>query len=144
MMDCPFNNLCEKYKEYAPVVLRVVVGLLFAVHGYQKLTLMGVDAFAGMLAGMGIPLAGVMAWVVILTEVIGGIALVLGIGSRHFSTLLAIIMTVAILKVKLVKGWGEYNYDLMLLIACISLILSGPGPLALEDAVCPTKKKKKK
>ena len=109
MMDCPFNNLCEKYKEYAPVVLRVVVGLLFAVHGYQKLTLMGVDAFAGMLAGMGIPLAGVMAWVVILTEVIGGIALVLGIGSRHFSTLLAIIMTVAILKVKLVKGWGLHK-----------------------------------
>lgn len=113
------------------------------MHGYQKLTMMGPDAVAEMLAGLGIPLAGVMAWVVILVELLGGIALILGIGTRHFSLLLAIIMTVAILKVKLAKGWGEYNYDLILLTALVSYYFLDQGHLRLKMQYVQLKRRRK-
>ena len=113
------------------------------MHGYQKLTMMGPDAVAEMLAGLGIPLAGVMAWVVILVELLGGIALILGIGTRHFSLLLAIIMTVAILKVKLAKGWGEYNYDLILLTALVSYYFLDQGHLRLKMQYVQIKRRRK-
>ena len=105
--------------------------------------MMGPDAVAEMLAGLGIPLAGVMAWVVILVELLGGIALILGIGTRHFSLLLAIIMTVAILKVKLAKGWGEYNYDLILLTALVSYYFLDQGHLRLKMQYVQLKRRRK-
>lgn len=118
----------------AVLVLRLVVGLVFLVHGIQKLG--GMDQTIGFFQAIGIPAAVFFAWVVALVETLGGIALILGIGTHIASVLLAIVMLVAIFSVKLGKGFsGGYEFDLVLLASLIGFILNGAGKISL-DAKC--------
>jgi putative oxidoreductase len=116
-------------------VLRVVVGIVFLAHGAQKLFVHGFGGVTHMFAGMHIPLAHESAILVTLVEFLGGIALILGLGTRWAAILLAIDMAVAIGKVHLRNGFfssgGGYEYPLTLLAALIALTLAGPGSPAL-------------
>lgn len=141
--NCPLKNFCEKNKQYAPLILRLVVGILFAWHGYNKFA-GGIDGVATFFTSLGIPLPGVMAWVVASIELLGGIALILGVATQHFSLLLSIILMVAIVKTKLGTAFGTWNYDVTLLASTISIMLSGAGPYALDSILCKDKKKSKK
>ncbi|MEK7173797.1 MAG: DoxX family protein, partial [Patescibacteria group bacterium] len=87
-------NCADKCGAWSLSFLRVVTGLTFAIHGYQKIS-MGVDNFANMLLLLGVPAAPFMAWVVTLVELIGGILIILGI-THWASKLLIIDMLVAI------------------------------------------------
>ncbi|MBI4150270.1 DoxX family protein [Candidatus Woesearchaeota archaeon] len=126
--------------DYAPLVLRLALALVFIAHGYQKLFVMGVGAVAEMFAGLGIPLASVSAWVVALVEFVGGICLLLGLLTRYAALLISIVMVVAILKVKLAVGliapmgtpMPGAELDVALLAAAVSIVLAGPGKWALE------------
>src|SRR5215218_4050465 len=63
---------------YGLAILRVVLGIALAVHGWSKLS-GGVDNLAGFFGGMlGIPAPGLMARVVTIVELVGRIVLVLG------------------------------------------------------------------
>jgi len=116
-------------------ILRIVVGIVFLAHGYQKLFVFHMGAVTKMMAGMGIPEPQVAAIVVSLVEFVGGIALVLGLGTRWAAMLLAIDMAVAVVKVHLHNGLfsarGGYEFPLTLLAACVALALAGPGSPAL-------------
>src|SRR2546428_13253399 len=57
------------------VPLRLVVGLVFAVHGAQKLFVFGLGGAAGFMAKVGIPLPSVAAVVVMAVEILGGAGL---------------------------------------------------------------------
>lgn len=117
-------------------ILRVTVGIVFLVHGYQKLFHMGFHGVAGMFGHMGIPLPMVSAVVVTLVEFVGGILLIAGVGTRIAAALLAVDMTVAILAVHLKHGFGAQNggfeYPLTLLAATLCLALAGGGMLSLR------------
>jgi len=117
-------------------ILRITVGIVFLVHGYQKLFHMGFHGVAGMFGHMGIPLPMVSAVVVTLVEFVGGILLVAGVGTRVAAALLAVDMTVAILVVHLKHGFGAQNggfeYPLTLLAATVCLALAGGGMLSLR------------
>ncbi|HTU49063.1 MAG TPA: DoxX family protein, partial [Acidobacteriaceae bacterium] len=58
---------------WAAIPLRLIVGFGFIEHGCAKL-LKGPDAFASILHALGVPSAHLMAWLTILTELIGGVA----------------------------------------------------------------------
>lgn len=129
-----------KHREFAPLILRVVIGLVFFLHGWQKLTVFGAEGVSGMLAWSG-PLAPLLAWVLILTELLGGLALVLGAFTRLAAMLLAIVMVVAILTVKLPGMEGALPLSLLgkgpelestLLAGCLALALLGGGIWALD------------
>ena len=60
------------------LVARVLLGLLFVMAGIGKLG--DVSGFAGYMASGGVP--GFLAWPVIGLEIIGGIALILGVQTR--------------------------------------------------------------
>jgi len=117
-------------------ILRIVVGIVFLVHGYQKLFHMGFHGVAAMFGHMGIPLPMVSAVVVTLVEFVGGILLVAGVGTRIAAALLAVDMTVAILAVHLKHGFGAQNggfeYPLTLLAAALCLALAGGGMFSLR------------
>jgi len=117
-------------------ILRITVGIVFLVHGYQKLFHMGFHGVAGMFGHMGIPLPMVSAVVVTLVEFVGGILLIAGVGTRVAAALLAVDMTVAILAVHLKHGFGAQNggfeYPLTLLAATLCLALAGGGMLSLR------------
>jgi putative oxidoreductase len=118
-------------------VLRIVVGIVFTAHGWQKVH-MGVHGVAGFLGSIGIPVPTVAAGILIAVEFLGGIALILGLGTRWAAMLLAFDMVVAILAVHLKNGFfmpTGYEFAFTLLGACISLALTGGGSASLESAL---------
>src|SRR2546428_6189671 len=86
------------------VPLRLVVGLVFAVHGAQKLFVFGLGGAAGFMAKVGIPLPSVAAVVGTAVEVLGGLALLPGLGTRLAAALPALEVVVAILVGRLQMG----------------------------------------
>lgn len=123
-----------KWQEYAPLLLRLVLGAIFIAHGYQKIQ-MGVDGVAGFLAGLGIPLPAVAAVLLIAAEFVGGIFLVLGLLTHWTSKVLAFVALVALVTVHLQNGFtgqGGYEFILLILVGCLSLMITGGGKWALD------------
>src|SRR5215208_8396145 len=123
-----------KVQGWGLTILRVVVGIVFFVHGLQKLFLMGFGSVAGMMDGLGVPAPGLFAVVVTLVELLGGLALILGLFTRVAAILIAIDMLVAILAVHLPNGFLASNngieFPLVLLSSCVALAVAGPGEAA--------------
>src|SRR6185437_16498062 len=96
----------------------------------------GINNTVGYFDSLGIP--GFTAYVVALIELIGGIALILGIGTRIVSVLFAVIMLGAILIVKLpvgILGNGQmagYELDLALLAMSIYLVFANRSAFSLD------------
>ena len=123
-----------KYQAYAPLLLRLAVGTIFIVHGYQKLT--GLEGFTGFLASLGVPLASTFAIIVMIVELGGGIALILGLWTHWVSKLQAVDMIFAIFLVHAGNGFLNsnmgYEFPLLLLAASLSFVIAGAGPLSLD------------
>ncbi|HEY4384717.1 MAG TPA: DoxX family protein [Ktedonobacteraceae bacterium] len=114
----------------APLPLRLILGIIFISHGIMKFTALASTVHS--FGHIGIPLPTIAVPIIALIELIGGIALILGLGSRMFALLLALDMLVAILTVKLAMGLvGGYEFELSLIAGLLTLILSGPGTLAI-------------
>ncbi|HEY3067884.1 MAG TPA: DoxX family protein [Methylomirabilota bacterium] len=124
--------------DWGRFVLRAVLGLIFAVHGAQKVLVFGLEGTAGFMTKVGVPLPTVAAIVVMVVELVGGLALILGAGTRVAAALIAIDMVVAILLVTAGNGFvGGYEFELMLLAAAVSVALLGAGALSLDRAFWP-------
>jgi len=122
----------------APLVLRVVVGLIFAMHGWQKLT-GGVEGTAGFLGSLGFPLPMLMAVLLIAAELGGGILLILGIFTHWISKVLAFVALIALLTVHVTQGFfvneGGFEFIILIFAATVSLAITGPGKWALGRMV---------
>jgi putative oxidoreductase len=134
---------------WAPFPLRLIVGYGFMEHGFAKLS-RGPEAFATILHTMGVPAPHLMAWLTILTELIGGLAVLLGAFLPIVSLPMAAILFVAMLTVHLPYGFSSikllsvtsgraqfgppgYELDLLYLACLATLVLGGSGPLAIDQ-----------
>jgi putative oxidoreductase len=116
-------------------IVRIVTGLLFAVHGWQKFA-GGIGGVTAFFAKIGIPMPGVMAPFVAGLELIGGVLLILGLATRWISLLLACEMLVTTLYVQLpAKGWNGADLDRMVLAATLLLVLAGSGAAAIDSLI---------
>jgi putative oxidoreductase len=110
--------------DFGALLLRVTLGIIFFVHGIVKFQ-SGIENIAGWFRSIGLP--GFMAYAVALLETIGGIALIIGLGTRIVSALFGILMIGAIIKVKLAVGFlgngqmAGWEFDLALLVISIYL-----------------------
>ena len=121
-------------RSWGLTLLRLVVGVIFIMHGWQKLS-MGFHNVAGFLGALGIPLPTLAAVVLTIVELLGGIALILGVLTRYVAALLAIDMLVALILVHIKGGFFVPNgveFPLLLLVANLNLILAGPGALSVS------------
>ena len=119
-------------------LLRIVLGISFFVHGLVKFQ-GGIENIVGWFDSIGIP--GFLAYVVASVELVGGAALILGLGTRIVSALLALIMVGAILKSKLAIGFlgtpemAGYELDLAFLVIAIFLAVNGSKLWSVDDAL---------
>jgi putative oxidoreductase len=130
------------------IPLRLIVGYGFMEHGVAKLS-RGPDAFAAILQTMGVPAPHLMAWLTILTELVGGLAVLLGAFVPLVSLPMAAVLLVAMLTVHLPYGFSSikllsvtsgraqfgppgYELDLVYIACLAALVLGGPGPMAID------------
>jgi putative oxidoreductase len=119
-------------------LLRLIVGLTFIAHGGMKLFTSGLSGTAGFLGSIGVPMANIMAPILIATELGGGILLVLGLLTRYVSIPMAFTMAVAIVTVHLQHGFFApqgYEFALALGVALVTLALQGSGAFAIDNVI---------
>jgi putative oxidoreductase len=134
---------------WAPIPLRLIVGYGFMEHGFAKL-FRGPEAFAAILHTMGVPAPHLMAWLTILTELIGGLAVLLGAFVPLVSLPMAAVLLVAAVTVHLPYGFSSikllsvtsgraqfgppgYELDLIYIACLVALVIGGSGPLAIDN-----------
>jgi len=123
----------NKLHDIANMGLRASIGVIFIVHGFGKF---GNPGFGGWISSMGIPAE--MQIPIALAEFIPGILLLIGVLTRISASLLSIVMLGAIFLVKGatdLTGERGYEFDLILLAACLVLIVAGPGKVSISHAV---------
>ena len=134
---------------WSVVPLRLIVGFGFIQHGITKWS-RGPDAFAAILQQLGVPAPHIAAYLTIGTEIVGGLALLLGAFVVWASIPTAAVLVAAIVTVHLPYGFSSvrllgvsdsgarfgpvgYELDLLYLAALLVLALQGPGPLSIDD-----------
>jgi putative oxidoreductase len=121
--------IVQKLSLYGPLSIRILAGIAFIAHGVPKL--MDPAMAQGFFATIGLPPE--MATPVGLLEIIGGIAILVGILTRISSILFIIEMIGATSTAKISKGFvGGFELDLLLMAISISLLLTGPGRISIE------------
>lgn len=127
-----------KLAPYGALLLRVSMGLLFILHGvYLKAFVFGMAGVGKYFASMGLP--DWFAWVVMLYETIGGLALILGIYTRWVAVFLGVHLLFAAFFGHGANGWlfnakgGGYEYPVFWAVACFTLALLGSGAHALKS-----------
>ena len=119
------------------LVLRVVVGVTFVLHGLDKLgDLSGAEQF---FASLGIPVPGLMAPFVAVTETVGGVLLIAGLATPLVGAALTIDMLVALLTAHLSQGFfaSDGGFELVLLLggASLGIGLAGAGRFSLDASL---------
>ena len=137
-----FGGIYNAVSEFAEPILRIGLGAILIPHGCQKLF--------GMFGGMGlsgnaalfdrIGYSPGMFWgtLVGLTELVGGILLILGLLTRFAAAAVLIFMIVAV-KFTSAKGFfwtnGGFEFALLIGICALFFLIRGGGYLSLDRSI---------
>jgi putative oxidoreductase len=142
------NKLISTANDHAVALVRLVIGVIFFMHGAQKaLGWFGGYGFHGTMnfftTQMGLP--AVFAFLVIVAEFCGGIGLIVGFLSRIAALGIAVDMFFAVILVHgrngIFMNWagnqkGEgYEYHLLAIAICILIMVKGAGALSVDRAL---------
>ncbi|MCB5294118.1 DoxX family protein [Arthrobacter sp. SO3] len=123
----------------ARTILRIVTGFLFAAHGWQKFNEFTIAGTQAAFTQMGVPAATFVAPVVATLELVGGVALIVGVLTRVFAALLAVDMLGALFLVHASAGifaaTGGYELVLILAAAALAVALVGAGKISVDKAL---------
>lgn len=125
-------------KSWGTTLIRLAVGTVFLAHGAQKLFVFHFAGVTQFFTQAGIPLPALSAVVVTLVEFFGGLALILGLGTRIAAALLAVNMLGAIAFVHFKGGFflpAGAEYAFTMLFANVAIVLNGAGALALDNVI---------
>ena len=135
-------------RRWAPIPIRAIVGYGFMAHGVAKM-MNGPERFVGILQSLHVPAPEFAGWATILTEVIGGFAVLIGAGVPFVSVPLIAVLLVAAVTVHRPYGFSSiklqgvtdhgaqfgppgYETDLLYIACLATLVLGGTGPLTLQ------------
>lgn len=122
---------------YAALLLRLALGTLFLAHGLMKVLVFTVPGTVQYFQSIGYP--GFFAYLVILGEVGGGLALILGLWTRIIALALLPIMIGATLQ-HAGNGWvfssqgGGWEFPVFWTVTLLVQALLGAGAFALDPA----------
>jgi putative oxidoreductase len=126
-------------KDLALGIIRLITGLIFSLHGAQKLFGWfggpGPSGFLTYLASMHIP--AWLGYVAMIVEFMCGVLMLFGVAAELGALIGIPFMAVAIYLVHWKNGFfaqnGGYEYPLLLLVLCVAIVIGGPGRFALWD-----------
>jgi putative oxidoreductase len=138
----------EQWRRWAPIPLRMILGVGFMVHGWAKWS-RGPAAFAELLKQAHVPLPLANAWLVTVLEICGGLALLIGAFVTIISIPLILSMLGAMFTVNIKYGFSAvntigltsagpqfgppgYEINLLYIAGLVVLILAGAGPLSID------------
>jgi len=140
--------MSKNYQQLALLVLRLIIGYGSMAHGWAKLS-RGVGGFEKLLVFLHVPFPHLMAWVVPLTELICGFAILIGLFIRVTAIPMIFVMLTAMFTVHLKYGFSAiktiglsadgplfgppgYEVDLLYIAGLITLIIIGSGTLSWD------------
>jgi putative oxidoreductase len=122
--------------DYAALILRGSLGVMFLAHGLLKVFVFTPAGTAGYFESLGLP--GVLGYLTILAEIGGGIALIAGIGTRLVSLALVPLMIGATWLGHGDKGWvfsnegGGWEFPAFWTVTLIVMALLGAGRFSVD------------
>jgi len=125
----------KQLNEYAALVLRIGLGMMFIAHGLLKVLVFTLPGTAQFFDSVGFP--GWLAYPVAFLEIGGGALLIAGVATRILSVMFLPILLGA-LWVHAGNGWvfnspnGGWEYVAFLIVASIVQALLGDGAFALR------------
>ncbi|WP_046212998.1 DoxX family protein [Paenibacillus wulumuqiensis] len=125
------------------LLIRVVIGVIFAAHGAQKLFGwfggFGPKGTGGWMESLGIKPGVAAAVAAGLVELLGGLAFAAGLFTPIVAVLLSLTMVMAIVKVHAPNGFwntaGGYEFNLILIVVLIGVALTGAGAYSLDALI---------
>jgi len=126
----------ENYSNYSPTMLRAILGPLFILPGIMKL--MNPAMISGMLGSMGFPAPTLFAWILIISEIGFGLAVLAGFKIKYTVWPLVVILLVATALVFAPmigtdpSAPGQVLFHLLGIAALVSLFFTGAGKIAVD------------
>jgi putative oxidoreductase len=121
---------------YGALLLRLILGIVYAMHAYLALVVFGLSGMIAYQVKAGIVFPEIATWYLILAHGVGGVLLVLGIYPRWAALANVPVMLGALMFVHLKNGfWAHqngYEYVLVLLVATVASAMIGGGALTLR------------
>lgn len=127
---------CKSHADVAPLVLRIALGSLFFMHGWQKLTMIGLPGVTGFLGSLGFPAPALFAVILMAIEILGGLAIILGLWTHLAAKLGALVALAAFFLVHIKNGYFVTNngieFIVLIFAASFSLMMTGAGKYSLD------------
>lgn len=122
----------DRLQPFALLVMRLALGVVMVAHGYQN-SFRHLQEHVHLVASLGLP--AWLGYVSSLTELLGGLLVLVGLFARPAAFALCMDMVVAIWKVHWHNGlMGDHGYEFPLAVASLAfaLIFFGAGPIAFD------------
>lgn len=147
-MSQVLRSLLATSDSLLPTILRIGLALVILPHGFQKtLGTFGGLGFAGTMqfftGTMRIP--AILALAAILTESVGALLVLVGLGTRAAAAAILVVMVVAVLTTHLQHGffmnwWGTqsgegFEFHLLVIILALGLVVAGGGRWSVDGAL---------
>jgi len=114
-------------------LIRAAVASVFVIHGVTRVTNGTVGGFGGFLGTWGFPAGTAVAWVITVTEIVGGLLLAAGIGVRGLTAWFVIQIAAGIVMVHAPNGWfvvgagsGGAEYSVLIIASLAAVALTDP------------------
>lgn len=141
----------KKYESWSPLLLRLIVGFGFMAHGWAKIS-RGTAGFEKLLIQTGVPMHHLLSYVAPYTELIGGLAILIGLMTRFVAIPLVITMLVAMFTIHIHYGFSAvktigltpagplfgppgYEINLIYIASLLSLSITGAGVISIDASL---------
>lgn len=126
-------------RDGALLLLRVVLGVVFVAHGWQKFFITGMTEVTGQFSQSGVPQPQLSAYLAGVSELVGGSMLVVGLLTTAVAGALALLMAAALYFVHLDHGifvaQNGVEFVAVLIVALLMVVVFGPGRASVDGAL---------
>jgi putative oxidoreductase len=126
------NRLPRWDSDWGLAVVRVIMGFVLIITGYEKL-ISGIQKVSAIMLKNQIPFPTAAAAYITVLELVGGVLLLIGLGGRWLGLLyIGEFLVVSFYVLVPTRGWMDARLPIMLLAGALMLFVSGSGKASLD------------